>query len=100
MGWQGRVVRTETGLGTGGGDAEQAVEAARRVRAEAGRVGDVRHDLDRAARERVWAGPASERFERSVGRRLRELAEQQETLDFLADRLQLAAGALAGGRPR
>ena len=90
---EGRVTATAAGLGTGG-EAAEVAEAARRVRAEARRVADVRHDLDRATRERVWAGPASERFERSVERRLRELATQAETLDFLADRLQLAARAL------
>lgn len=89
----------------GTAEAAEVAEAARRVRAEARRVTDVRHDLDRATRQRVWAGPASERFERSVGRRLRELEFQAETLEFLADRLQLAARALAppagptGGSP-
>jgi uncharacterized protein YukE len=78
----------------GHGSAAEMAEAARRVRAEARRVADVRHDLDRATRERVWSGPASERFERSVGRRLRELETQAETLDALADRLHLAARAL------
>jgi uncharacterized protein YukE len=100
MSSQGRVVTTAAGLGTGAGEAEELYEAARRVRAEARRIADVQHDLDRATRERVWAGPASERFERSVGRRLRELATQEETLDFLADRLRIAARALDAGRPR
>ena len=100
MGSQGRVVTMTAGLGTGAEEAEQAAEAARRIRAEARRVADVRHDLDRATRERVWAGPASERFERSIDRRLRELTAQEDTLDFLADRLQAVARTLDAGRPR
>lgn len=94
---EGRVVGVTAGMAAG--EAAEVGEAARRVRAEARRVADVRHDLDRATRERVWAGPASERFERSVERRLRELATQAETLEFLADRLQLAARALAAPAP-
>lgn len=94
----GRV--TATSDGPGGGDAAEVAEAARQVRAEARRVADVRHDLDRATRDQVWAGPAAERFERSIERRRRELATQVETLDFLADRLHLAARALVAGQPR
>jgi uncharacterized protein YukE len=91
---EGRV----TGAAAGLGEAAEVAEAARRVRAEARRVADVRHDLDRATRDQVWRGPAAERFERSIERRRRELAAQVETLEFLADRLQLAARALAGPR--
>jgi hypothetical protein len=64
-------------------------EAARRLRAEARRLADVRADLSRATRQRMWRGPASERFERSVDRRLHELDLQEATLDCLADRLQI-----------
>lgn len=96
---QGQVVAVTRATGTGG-EAADVHEAARRIRAEARRVADVRHDLDRATRERVWAGPASERFERSVGRRLAELSAQEETLEFLADRLRLAAQALDAERSR
>jgi hypothetical protein len=62
-------------------------EAAHRLRAEARRLSDVRADLDRATRQRVWRGPASERFERSVDRRLHELDLQEATLDCLADQI-------------
>jgi uncharacterized protein YukE len=67
-------------------------EVARRLRAEARRLADVRADLARATRERVWRGPASERFERGVDRRLTELDLQAAALDCLADRLHLAGG--------
>lgn len=100
---EGRVTPTGAGPGTAGGEAAELAEAARRVRAEARRVADVRHDLDRATRALVWAGPAAQRFERSIERRRRELATQAETLDFLADRLQSAARAVtvpAPGRGR
>jgi len=91
---EGRVMPAGAGLGTGGGEAAEMAQAARRIRAEARRVADLRHDLDRATRNLVWTGPTSQRFERSVERRRRELETQAETLDFLADRLQLAARAL------
>jgi uncharacterized protein YukE len=96
---EGRVTPAGAGLGTGGGEAAELAEAARRIRAQARRVADVRQDLDRATRGRVWAGPAAQRFERSVERRRRELETQAETLDFLADRLQLAARALTVPTP-
>lgn len=97
---EGRVTAGSTG--PGGGEGAEVTEAARRVRAEARRVADVRHELDRATRDQVWAGPAAERFKRSIERRRRELATQAETLEFLADRLQSAARALtaAWGAPR
>lgn len=50
MGTQGRVEPGTAGLGTRS-EAEEILDAARRIRAEARRVADVRHDLDRATRE-------------------------------------------------
>lgn len=71
-------------------------ESAKRLRAEARRVADVEHDLRTAVHGRIWSGPASERFERKVTRRLRELQTQRDTLTFLAERLVEAAGELRG----
>lgn len=70
-------------------------EAARRVRAEERRIADVGHDLRHAVHTRVWSGPASERFARSVGRRLRELDTQEAALRYLAGRLDATADTAA-----
>jgi uncharacterized protein YukE len=69
-------------------------DAAARVRAEVRRLTDVHDDLRRAMRIRFWQGPASDRFEASIGRRERELAEQRDLLDLLARWLEDAAHAM------
>jgi uncharacterized protein YukE len=65
--------------------------AATRLRTEAHRVADVRARLSAAKRDRIWSGPASERFAHSMDRRLRELDEQHELMQLIARRLDDAA---------
>lgn len=92
-----RPDRDDRGSPTAGRTLE---ESAKRLRAEARRVADVEHDLRTAVRGRTWSGPASERFERKVVRRLRELETQRDTLMFLAERLIEAAGQTRGSAAR
>ena len=66
-------------------------QAAAAMRTEARRVADVRERLSAAKRDRIWSGPASERFAHSVDRRLRELDAQHELMQLLARRLDDAA---------
>lgn len=73
--------------------SQQFERAAQRVRAEVRRLTDIHSDLRQAVRRMVWEGPAAERFERSVGRREREILEQRDLLDLLARRLDDAAVA-------
>jgi len=71
--------------------SQQFERGAQRLRTEARRLTDVHHDLRQALAHRVWQGPASERFERSVERRQREITEQRDLIDLLARRLEHAA---------
>jgi uncharacterized protein YukE len=71
--------------------SQEFERGAQRLRVEVRRLTDVHHDLRHAVRHRVWQGPASERFERSVERREREIAEQRDLIDLLARRLEDAA---------
>jgi uncharacterized protein YukE len=71
--------------------SQEFERGAQRLRAEVRRLTDVHHDLRHALAHRVWQGPASERFERSVERREREIAEQRDLIDLLARRLEDAA---------
>jgi uncharacterized protein YukE len=71
--------------------SQEFERGAQRLRVEVRRLTDVHHDLRQALAHRVWQGPASERFERSVQRREREIAEQRDLIDLLARRLEHAA---------
>lgn len=78
----------------------ELTEAAARLRTEARRVADVRARLSDAKRDRVWSGPASDRFAHSVDRRLRELDDQHELMQLTARRLDDAATAVHSGGHR
>ncbi len=73
--------------------ASQFEAAAARIRIEERRLHQVHTDLARSIRHRVWQGPASERFEASIERRLTEVTEQREYLHELARALDQAAEA-------
>ncbi|GIH08522.1 hypothetical protein Rhe02_65890 [Rhizocola hellebori] len=75
--------------------SQEFERGAQRLRVEVRRLTDVHHDLRQALAHRVWQGPASERFERSVRRRESEIAEQRDLLDLLARRLEDAAATAA-----